>query len=41
MYNIYGDEVQTVTAPAAGVFVRTTTLSTVSTGERVATMGLL
>jgi predicted deacylase len=41
VYNIYGDEVQTVTAPAAGVFVRTTTLSTVSTGERVATMGLL
>lgn len=41
VFNIYGDEVQTVTAPADGVFVRTTTLSTVSTGERVATLGLL
>ena len=29
-----------VTAPADGIFVRTTTLSTVSTGERVATLGL-
>ena len=35
--NIYGDEVETVTAPARGVFVRSTTLSTVSRGERAAT----
>ena len=39
--NIYGDEVETVTAPADGVFVRATTLSTVSRGERAATLGLL
>ena len=39
--NIYGDEVETVTAPARGVFVRSTTLSTVSRGERAATLGLL
>ena len=39
--NIYGDEVETITAPADGVFVRTTTLSTVSRGERAATLGLL
>ena len=39
--NIYGDEVETITAPDDGVFVRTTTLSTVSRGERAATLGLL
>jgi uncharacterized protein len=39
--NIFGDTVETVIAPEAGVFVRATTLSTVSTGERVATLGLL
>ena len=39
--DIFGDEVQLVTAPEAGVFVRATTLSTVSSGERVATLGLL
>jgi hypothetical protein len=39
--NVYGDEVERVTAPEDGVFVRATTLSTVSTGERVATLGLL
>ena len=39
--DIYGDEVETVTAPARGVFVRSTTLSTVSRGERAATLGLL
>ena len=39
--NIYGDEVETITAPARGVFVRSTTLSTVSRGERAATLGLL
>ena len=39
--NIYGDEVETIAAPARGVFVRSTTLSTVSRGERAATLGLL
>jgi uncharacterized protein len=39
--NIFGDTVETVTAPAPGIFVRATTLSTVSTGERAATLGLL
>lgn len=39
--NIYGDEVQLVTAPQDGVFVRTTTMGSVSQGERVATLGLL
>ena len=41
IFNIYGDEVETITAPEDGVFVRTTTLSTVSRGERAATLGLL
>ena len=39
--NIYGDEVEAIIAPDDGVFVRTTTLSTVSRGERAATLGLL
>jgi uncharacterized protein len=39
--DIYGDVVETILAPEPGVFVRATTLSTVSTGERVATLGLL
>jgi predicted deacylase len=39
--NIYGDDVQTVKAPQDGVFVRTTTMGSVSQGERVATLGLL
>jgi uncharacterized protein len=39
--NIHGQEVEMFTAPQDGVFVRSTTLSTVSTGERVATLGLL
>ena len=39
--DIYGDEVETIVAPEDGVFVRTTTLSTVSRGERAATLGLL
>jgi predicted deacylase len=39
--NIYGDDVQHVVAPDDGVFVRATTLSTVSTGERVATLGIV
>ncbi len=39
--DIFGDTVETIVAPEAGVFVRSTTLSTVSTGERAATLGLL
>jgi predicted deacylase len=39
--DIFGDTVETALAPEAGVFVRSTTLSTVSTGERVATLGLI
>ena len=39
--DIFGDTVETVLAPEPGVFVRATTLSTVSTGERVATLGLV
>lgn len=39
--NIYGDLVETIDAPRDGVFVRATTLSTVSRGERAATLGLL
>lgn len=39
--DIYGEEVERVFAPEDGVFVRATTLSTVSTGDRVATLGLL
>ena len=39
--NINGDEVETVSAPARGVFVRSMTLPTVSRGERAATLGLL
>ena len=39
--NIYGDEVESIVAPQDGVFVRATTLSTVSRGERAATLGLL
>ncbi|HJU20292.1 MAG TPA: succinylglutamate desuccinylase/aspartoacylase family protein [Stellaceae bacterium] len=38
--DIFGDTIETVRAPASGIFVRATTLSTVSTGERVATLGL-
>jgi predicted deacylase len=39
--SIYGDELETISAPMDAVFVRSTTLSTVSAGERVATLGLL
>ena len=39
--DIHGDELELFRAPERGVFVRLTTLSTVSTGERVATLGLL
>lgn len=39
--DIFGDEVEVVRAPVAGVFVRSTTLSNVATGERTVTLGLL
>jgi hypothetical protein len=39
--DVYGDEVEAIRAPADGLFVRTTTLSTVAAGERVATVALL
>lgn len=39
--NLFGDEVERITAPEDGLFVRATTLSTVSQGERVATLGLV
>ena len=39
--NIYGDEVEQIVASDDGMFVRATTLSTVSRGERAATLGLL
>ncbi|MDI1345488.1 MAG: succinylglutamate desuccinylase/aspartoacylase family protein [Pseudolabrys sp.] len=39
--DIFGDEVERFVAPVDGLFVRATTLSTVTTGERVATLGLL
>jgi predicted deacylase len=39
--NVFGDVVETVSAPEDGMFVRSTTLGSVSRGERVATLGLL
>ena len=39
--SVYGDEVEVFRAPADGIFVRSTTLSTVTTGERVVTLGIL
>jgi len=39
--DIFGDEVERIVAPVDGLFVRATTLSTVTTGERVATLGLV
>jgi predicted deacylase len=41
IYNVYGDEVEVVRAPEDALFVRSTTLGTVSRGERVATLGLI
>jgi predicted deacylase len=39
--NVYGDEVERFPAPIDGLFVRSTTLSTVTSGDRVATIGVL
>jgi uncharacterized protein len=38
--SIYGDELETFTSPVDGVYIRSTTLSTVAAGERVATVGV-
>jgi predicted deacylase len=40
VFDIYGDEVERFTAPHDAIFIRSTTLSTVATGERVATLGV-
>jgi predicted deacylase len=39
--NIHGEEVEKFAAPVDGVFIRSTTLATVTTGERVVTVGVL
>ncbi|PYM14074.1 MAG: hypothetical protein DMD81_19135 [Candidatus Rokuibacteriota bacterium] len=39
--SVYGDELELLTSPADGVFVRSTTLSTVASGERAVTIGLV
>src|SRR5262245_20711531 len=39
--SVYGDEVEAILAPADGLFVRATTLSTVAAGERVATVAIV
>jgi predicted deacylase len=38
--SVYGEEIEAFRAPVDGLFVRTTTLSTVAAGERVATLAL-
>ena len=38
--SVYGDELETILSPVDGLFVRSTTLSTVASGERVATVGV-
>ena len=40
IHDVYGDLVETITAPRDGHFVRSTTFSAVAAGERVATLGL-
>ena len=40
IHDVYGDLVETITAPQDGHFVRSTTFSAVAAGERVATLGL-
>lgn len=41
IFDVFGDPIETITAPKDGLFVRATTMATVSQGERVATLGLL
>ena len=38
--SVYGEELETIRSPADGLFIRSTTLSTVAAGERVATLGI-
>jgi hypothetical protein len=38
---VYGDQLETIASPVDGLFIRSTTLSTVAAGERVATVGVL
>ena len=38
--SVYGEEVETIRSPSDGLFIRSTTLSTVAAGERVATVGI-
>lgn len=38
--SVYGEEVETIRSPADGIFIRSTTLSTVAAGERVVTVGI-
>jgi len=40
IHSIYGDLVETITAPSDGIFVRSTTFSSVLSSERVATLGI-
>jgi predicted deacylase len=39
--SVYGDPLETIRSPVDGLFVRSTTLSTVAAGERAATVGIL
>jgi len=41
IHSIYGDELETFRSPVDGIYIRSTTLSTVAAGERVATVGVL
>ena len=38
---VFGDVLEEIAAPQDGLFVRATTMGTVSQGERVVTLGLL
>ncbi len=40
IHDVYGDLVETISAPRDGIFVRATTFPAVAAGERVATLGL-
>jgi uncharacterized protein len=40
IHDVYGDLVETITAPRDGYFVRSTTFAAVASGERVATLGV-
>jgi hypothetical protein len=40
IHDVYGDLVETITAPRDGYFVRSTTFAAVASGERVVTLGL-